>query len=139
MFNAIVSFVRCIDDPRRHRKTVSIEMETETDDLPDMVRTLVGREVVVFPVKEKGTIFGLPVVEKERGMNLLIEHGNTKRRIEGPFNICGTGEDLQWIVDCLQERLALGVGYGWVTIPERAPVAQPHIANTKPSPWDTRD
>ena len=139
MFNAIVSYVRCTNDPRRHRKTVSIEIETETDDLK-MVRALVGREVVVFPVKEKGTIFGLPVVEKERGMNLIIEHGNTKRRIEGPFNICGTDKDLEWIIECIQEELTKHPGcYGWIKIPERAPVEQCHIVNTEPSPWDTRD
>jgi len=137
MFNAIVSYIRCIDDPRRHRKTVSIEIETDTEDL-DMLRTLVGKEVIVFSVKEKETIFGLPVVEKERGMNLLIEHGNTKRRIEGPFNICGTGEDLQWIAECIQKRLAKSHGYGWVSIPLRLG-EQCHIANTEPSPWDTRD
>ena len=137
MFNVVVNRVRCTDNPRRWRKTVSLEMETETEDI-DMVRALVGREVVVFPVKEKGTIFGLPVVEKERGMHLLIEHGNTKRRIEGPFNICGTGEDLQWIADCIQDYLAKGAGFGWVTITEY-PIEQCHIASTEPSPWDTRD
>ena len=137
MFNAVVNRVRCTDDPRRWRKTVSLEMETETEDI-DMVRALVGRDVVVFPVKEKGTIFGLPVIEKEKEMNLIIEHGNTKRRIEGPFNICGTGEDLQWIAECIQKRLAKSHGYGWVSIPLRLG-EQCHIANTEPSPWDTRD
>jgi hypothetical protein len=138
MFTAIVSYIQCTSDPHRLRKTVLIEMETETDDL-DMVRTLVGSRVVVFPVEEKGTLFGLPVVEKERGMQLIIEHGNTKRRIEGPFNICGTAEDLQWIADCIHVHLTRGAGYGWVKITGRAPIEQCHLVNTEPSPWDTRD
>jgi len=69
-------------------------------------------------------------------MNLIIEHGNTKRRIEGPFNICGTPEDLERIVECIQGYLTeRPLCYGWIKITQPA-IEQSSIINTPPIPWE---
>jgi len=90
--------------------------------------------VVMTPVEPEPEPKPSGTVEMSE-MRLIIEHGNTKRRIEGPFNICGSGRDLEWIAECIQKRLTQSRGYGWVSIPLR-PGAQVPIANTAPIPWD---
>ena len=51
-------------------------------------------------------------------MKIVIEHGRTKRQIEGAFNICGSKEDLisiaQQILGAVHEDNSFA--YGWVNI-----------------------
>lgn len=67
-------------------------------------------------------------------MKITIEYGQTRRQIEGPFNICGSPEDLQLIVDCLADNLRLNTvnSYGWAQVAIR----QKCVASTKAVPWD---
>jgi hypothetical protein len=70
-------------------------------------------------------------------MEFVIEHSNTKRRIIGDFNICGTNNDLRKLA--IQILMQIGdadapnFSYGWVSITE----PQPSLANTSPLAWDT--
>ena len=67
-------------------------------------------------------------------MKIVIEHGKTKRMIDGPFNICGSREDLMQIVDEIVQKVTdSGMTYGWVAI--RGP-AQRVFTNTVPDKWD---
>ena len=66
-------------------------------------------------------------------MKFVIAHKDTKRTIEGPFNICARAVDLAWLVKSIQESGMLT--YGWVNIPAR-PEAQEEIPDTKPIGWE---
>lgn len=72
-------------------------------------------------------------------MEIIIEHSKTKRKIQGPFNICGDYQDLRLIARKILEHLeraeAAGrpLGFGWVKIVTEE---QPHITNTEPASWD---
>lgn len=76
-------------------------------------------------------------------MKLVISHRNTKRKIDGPFDICLTKEDLRGLVSQLLGAIAIfeedeksgraGFGYGWIHV--RSEEA-PFLANTKPKGWD---
>lgn len=66
-------------------------------------------------------------------MKIIIEHGNAKREINGPFNICGSKEDLCSLRDQLNNQLeSHSFIYGWVNIlcPK-----QKSITNTPPIEW----
>ena len=70
-------------------------------------------------------------------MKIIISHGQTKREINGPFNICGSREALLALAS--QLIWALGdedrrFSYGWVTI--RPPGATQSVVEGPPSPWD---
>ena len=68
-------------------------------------------------------------------MKIVLEHGATKRIIEGPFNICGSREDLQSLVDQLTLRIThTNFCYGWVPITLMQ--SNPTNANTPPKRWD---
>jgi hypothetical protein len=70
-------------------------------------------------------------------IKIVIEHGNTKREIEGPFNICLNSDTAKLLFDALKERVddeGYKYGYGWISVCEK----QASIANTKPSPWEER-
>lgn len=67
-------------------------------------------------------------------MKLIIEHSQTKREINGPFNVCGSRADLLWLADQIrasveEERFV----YGWISITE---TRQPRCVNVAPVPWD---
>jgi hypothetical protein len=67
-------------------------------------------------------------------MKIVIEHGKTKRRIDGPWNICGSREDLESLVSQLQRRLSGDpFHYGWVRIEDKPYYG---LAETPPVPWD---
>lgn len=66
-------------------------------------------------------------------MTIVIEAGESKRQIEGPFNICGSREDLLEIADrILKEADKDDFYYGWVSVSLRAK----SIVNTPPKKWD---
>lgn len=66
-------------------------------------------------------------------MKLAIEHGRTKREIDGAFSICGSRADLQALAEQLQAHLAdEGWSFGWTTIYPRPT----RLTNTPPIPWD---
>ena len=91
--------------------------------------------VVMTPVEPEPEPKPSGTVEMSE-MRLIIEHGNTKRRIEGPFNICGTHKDLERIVECIQGYLTeRPLCFGWIKITD--PVQeQKSIINTSPIPWE---
>lgn len=64
---------------------------------------------------------------------LIIGHGKTKREIDGPFQICGSGE---WLVEIGRQLIEQGEGkhYGWVDITIR--MNDKAMANNAPIPWD---
>jgi hypothetical protein len=67
-------------------------------------------------------------------MKIIIEHGETKRQINGPFNICGSRDDIYHIVAELSRHLNDSTwSYGWTYIVDRR---QPSIANTPPIGWE---
>jgi hypothetical protein len=82
-------------------------------------------------------------------MRIIISHSRTKRRIEGPFNICGSKQDLLRIADLLIKachdhpgahgegviRNAAGMSYGWVNITD-PPVEQEILVDQGPIGWD---
>jgi hypothetical protein len=50
-------------------------------------------------------------------MKIFIEAGRTKRQITGPFNICGSRDDLFEMMDQLRTLLEdKSWSYGWVSI-----------------------
>lgn len=67
-------------------------------------------------------------------MKIIIEHGRTKRLIRGPFNICGSRQEMQSIVDQLRGHLAdESWSYGWTSVvTERQPIN----ANTATIEWE---
>lgn len=74
-------------------------------------------------------------------MKIIIEHGHTKRKIEGPFNLCASHHDLTHLATILNRVLAEqneeeqpAFYYGWVQITPSD--VQESIANTKPRNWD---
>lgn len=75
-------------------------------------------------------------------MKLVIEHGKTKREIEGSFNLMATRADLEKLIRIIKIQLALKEeenGYpfthGWLQIPDVS-IVQPSIINTPPKKWD---
>jgi hypothetical protein len=66
-------------------------------------------------------------------MKIIIEHSDTKREIDGSFNICGSYNDLKSIVDQINVELETTFSYGWVTI---ILDKQKSIKNTPPKNWD---
>lgn len=64
-------------------------------------------------------------------MEIIIEHSNTKRTINGSFNICGKREDLREIAHQILNKTE-EFYYGWIKICE----AQKSNANTEPVKWD---
>jgi hypothetical protein len=66
-------------------------------------------------------------------MKIIIEHSDTKREIDGSFNICGSYNDLKSIVDQIKMELETTFSYGWVTIISDK---QKSIKNTPPKNWD---
>lgn len=68
-------------------------------------------------------------------MEVIIDHDKTKREIRGPFNICGSKEDLELIARTILARIEdRGYFYGWVDI--LVTNKQEHFANTIPESWD---
>lgn len=66
-------------------------------------------------------------------MKLVIEHSQTKRVIEGAFDICGSRADLAALAEQIRARLAdESWAYGWMTV-YPTPRKQ---SNTPPLPWD---
>jgi hypothetical protein len=71
--------------------------------------------------------------EQREHMMVIIEQGRTKRRLRGAFNLCGSREDVQRLVDQLSAHLAdPSWSYGWTRIMS----AQPSITNTPPQEWE---
>lgn len=62
-------------------------------------------------------------------MKIIIEKDGIKREILGPFNICGSANDLATIVRCIDSENI--ITYGWVKISER----EPFTPNTPPRAW----
>ncbi|MDD5016525.1 MAG: hypothetical protein PHO15_00320 [Eubacteriales bacterium] len=68
-------------------------------------------------------------------MEIIIEHGRTKRRISGAFNICGNAEDLRKISSKINDALAKrDMVYGWIQILDK----QESIPNQEPELWETK-
>lgn len=68
-------------------------------------------------------------------MEIIIEHGRTKRKLTGALNICGSPQDLRHLAESiLRELNREGRGYGWISIPSE-PLQFP-IANTVPLSWE---
>jgi hypothetical protein len=81
---------------------------------------------------------------EQRRNSLIVEHGTTKRKIVGSFNLCGDGAYLREIARQIIAQVGDGVtpdktgapqrfGYGWVQIREGE---QPSLVDTPPVPWD---
>ena len=68
-------------------------------------------------------------------MKIVIEHGTTKRKILGPFNICGSRDDLLLLADAIEVATRDDFTYGWVAV--RGP-AQPSFTNTESRNVNTR-
>lgn len=60
-------------------------------------------------------------------MNVIVEYNLQRLEVDGKFEICGSREDLQKIVESIEKELASFVGedghlhtmsYGWVKISE---------------------
>lgn len=67
-------------------------------------------------------------------MKLTIEHSNTKRSIDGSFNLCASRLDIACLIEQLQHRMAdESWSFGWVTI---YPASLKPMANTSPKAWD---
>ena len=64
-------------------------------------------------------------------MKIIIEYGDTKRQIDGAFNICGSKDDLLLLAEKIIAK-ADKLCYGWIEISE----TQQHISNTPPVPWE---
>lgn len=73
-------------------------------------------------------------ITKSTGVKIIIEHGNTKREINGPFNICGSKQDLNDLKEQLERALQDDFNYGWVEIVEY--IKCDTIANTPPQKWE---
>lgn len=67
-------------------------------------------------------------------MKIIIEQGKRKRLLEGPFRICGSREDLEMLIRCLQTEVQ-SFTYGWIDIVQLPPPPEP---NTEPEPWEER-
>ena len=71
-------------------------------------------------------------------MKITIEHGHTKRTIDGAFNLCCSRETLALIADTLTETCRewreQNISQGWVKI---IPLpTQTSLVNQSPIPWD---
>jgi hypothetical protein len=62
---------------------------------------------------------------------IVIEHSNTKRKITGPFSICGSYGYLRSISEQIFDETE-NSGYGWIQIDGGSKA----IPNTPPSGWD---
>lgn len=72
----------------------------------------------------------------DRPFKVIIEHSNTKRTIEGAFNICGDPKVLRSIAAQLLEQTdEHGAGYGWRRIRPYAE-QQASVSNEPPVSWD---
>jgi hypothetical protein len=78
-------------------------------------------------------------------MKIIIEHSNTKREINGPFQLCINKSDLAALKQALNEVSEDDWVYGWIGINEecehdRGPYSyirqQRSIPNTPPKTWD---
>lgn len=67
-------------------------------------------------------------------MQFIIGHSETKRKIEGPFEICASRGDLEYLIKVLQRYLDTGHNYGWIEIHEPM---EPIGVNSSPVGWDT--
>lgn len=70
-------------------------------------------------------------------MKVIIEHGKTKREINGAFNICGDAKDLRSLCNQILSRLESNdqsFSYGWISIHADY---QKSITDTQPIPWDS--
>ena len=66
-------------------------------------------------------------------MNIVISHLKTKRRIDGPFQICGTRKDLREIAETILKKTEVSDWlYGWIDIPLKAE----SLADTPVSQWE---
>lgn len=65
-------------------------------------------------------------------MKLIIEHGKTKREINGPYNVCGSRDDLTRLSEAIRCFLKEEAAYGWVEVTE----PNPSTTNQKPVPWE---
>ena len=77
-------------------------------------------------------------------MKFVIAHKNTKRTIDGAFNICGSEKDFQHLIDVLRAKLGMypendysdSFNYGWIEVPE---YTQKHLVDKKSIGWDEGD
>ncbi len=63
-------------------------------------------------------------------MKIIISAGNTKREIEGPFAICVSKDDLDWIKTCLNASEPFY--FGWIFITDKPKI----LSNCSPKKWD---
>lgn len=67
-------------------------------------------------------------------MRIFIEHLNTKRIIQGPFNICGSFNDLKRLRDALTDGLREGAedqfNYGWINVTVEGTGVDPNFEAT---------
>jgi hypothetical protein len=69
-------------------------------------------------------------------MKLLIQQGDTKRQLEGSFNLCASRADLELLRQQIDTALSCpDFHYGWMPIYSDVPVALP---NSQPLQWSDR-
>lgn len=67
-------------------------------------------------------------------MKLIISYSQTKRRIDGPFRICGSREDIESLATQLVRHLEdANWSYGWIGIYGNIPAV---LENTPAIEWD---
>lgn len=67
-------------------------------------------------------------------MEIVIEHSQTKRLINGNFNICGSRSDLIELARQITEQTKNDFHYGWIQIHKK----QRTLIDTKPMGWDEK-
>jgi hypothetical protein len=65
-------------------------------------------------------------------MEILITHSKTKRKINGPLNICGSKTDLKSLANQILSQVSENFSHGWVTIHEE----QESVVDTPSVNWD---
>ena len=69
-------------------------------------------------------------------MKIIIGHGETKRKIDGTFQICGSKEDLLSIaqqISAIADGDESSFSYGWISVHSDCPKI---LANQTPIGWD---
>ena len=67
-------------------------------------------------------------------MEIIISHSQTKRRIKGAFDVCGSKQNLVDFAEQILEKASRDdFNYGWVRVVSER---QPALANTEPIGWD---
>jgi len=66
-------------------------------------------------------------------MKIIINYSNTKRQINGDFEICGSKDDLTRVANQILTYTGINFSYGWIPVHFNLPSREP---NTPPKDWD---